>query len=130
MVVWLLALCVVVGFARPAAAWGQTAAPIVVIGSVDSQAYPTITTTLKVTDSVGSSLPGLAVSDFGVLVEGRPVPSGNYSVTTQASEPLSLVLALDVSVQWASFRQAQTAAPRRRSNHAPCAGRARRCPSR
>lgn len=109
-VVWILALCVAVGFARPAAAWGQTAAPIVVIEQVDSQAYPTITTTLKVTDSVGSSLPGLVASDFGVLVEGRPVPSSNYSVTTQASERLSLVLALDVSVQWASFRQVQTAA--------------------
>jgi VWFA-related protein len=98
------------GIAGPLPALGQAEAPLVTISQVDSQAYPSVSATLKVTDALGNAIPDLAAADFGVLVEGAPVPNSNFTLNVQNGEPLSLVLALDASVQWSSFRQVQAAA--------------------
>ena len=92
------------------AAYGQTETLVVGISTIDSQSFPKVTATVNVADSAGNSIPGLGAGDFRLLEDGVPVPPSAYILTSAEGEPVSLVLALDASVQWPSFRQVQSAA--------------------
>lgn len=93
----------------PLIVFGQTQAPTVTIQSVDSQNFPAVNASLAVTDAAGHPVANLTASNFQISEDGSPVSPANFTLAAQEGEPLSLVLALDTSVQWPAFRQVQAA---------------------
>jgi VWFA-related protein len=96
------------GAALPA--WAQDAGPTVVITSVDSADFPTVTAHFTVNGANGLPLVGLAPENFVLTEDGRPVDARGLSLNSDISQPLNLVLAVDVSTAQASLDQTRAAA--------------------
>ncbi len=93
-----------------AATPAQADAPIVTIARVDSNEFPYVKIDLSVTDSAGAPISNLTSADFQITEDSIPVPAANLALEAVAAEPVSIVLALDTSVQEASFVRLQGAA--------------------
>jgi VWFA-related protein len=96
----LLAIMAGLVLAAPAvaAALAQAAGPAVAITAVDSQSFPTVTANLTVTGANGLPLVGLESSDFTVLEDGQAVPNSAVVLDSDSSQPLTLVLAVDLAM--------------------------------
>lgn len=108
LLVGLVALAV--ALAWPLAARAQEAGPSVVITGVDSGTFPTVTAYLTVSGANGLPLVGLTVDNFSVVEDGRRVSAGSFSLASDTSQQLNLVLAVDVSVNESDLANIQTAA--------------------
>lgn len=108
LLVGLVALAV--ALAWPLAARAQEAGPAVVITGVDSGNFPTVTAYLTVSGANGLPLVGLTAENFSVVEDGFVVSARTISLTSDTSQALSLVLAVDVSVNEADLVNVQTAA--------------------
>lgn len=94
----LLVGLVALALAWPLAARAQEAGPSVVITGVESGNFPTVTAYLTVSGANGLPLVGLTADNFTVTEDGRAVSARTISLTSDTSQQLSLVLAVDVSV--------------------------------
>ena len=116
MAVLALALGAALPAARPAAAQeatqeaAQAAGPTIVLTDVDSTNFPTVTAYLTVNGANGLPLVGLSAEDFTLTEDGQPVPAGTVTLNSDTSEPLSVVLAVDVSAGQADLANTQQAA--------------------
>lgn len=102
-------LCLAVGLPL-ASALAQTTGPTLTITGVDSQNYPTVSTSLTVTGNNGLPLVGLTASNFSVAENGRPVAPDSLVLGSDISQPLDLVLAIDISESGSDMAQILTAA--------------------
>ena len=93
-----------------AGVFAQAGAPVITITQVESSAFPYVTIGMRVTDSAGSAITGLTAADFRIAEDGVPVPPSDFSLDAEYGEPVSIVLALDASVDWQSFGRIQAAA--------------------
>jgi VWFA-related protein len=103
-------LCLVVGLPLAGTAQAQTLGPTVAVTGVDSKAFPTVSADLTVTGNNGLPLVGLTPSNFTVTEDGKPVAPGSLVLASDISQPLNLVLAVDVSVNGTGLAQVQSAA--------------------
>ena len=87
----------------------QAENPTIAISSVDSQAFPALTAHLTVTGANGLPLVGLTATDFVVLEDGHTVPAGNVSLDSDTSQPLTLLLAVDLAMPAEQLLAVQTA---------------------
>src|SRR5688500_16846304 len=96
----LLALLSVAALMLPWAAGAQAQAtgPSVPITEADSQGVPSVAANLTVTGANGLPLVGLTASNFTVLEDGSAVPSSDVELQSDASRPLTLVLAVDLAM--------------------------------
>jgi len=108
--IFLVLVTMMAVLCAPLVVLGQAETPAVNIQSIDSQNFPVVDAVVSVTNSAGFPIANLTASDFQLTEDGAPVSAANYTLTPQEGEPLSIVLALDSSVQWPAFRQLQTAA--------------------
>jgi VWFA-related protein len=76
---------------------GQSALPLVRIGETSTRADGSVKALVTVTDSEGRALRDLGGANFSVTAEGKDVKPLGFNRAGQASKPLSVVLALDVS---------------------------------
>jgi len=104
--VWA-AVLVLAGAAGAAA---QATPPVVSVSDVTSDEFPSVSALVTVTDPAGNSIAGLTAADFQVIEDANAISASNFSIETIEGEPLSVVLALDVSVQWQQFAAVQAAA--------------------
>ena len=79
-------------------AQAQATGPSVAITDVDSEAFPSVSANLTVTGANGLPLVGLTASNFTVLEDGTAVPAGDVALQSDASQPLTLVLAVDLAM--------------------------------
>jgi VWFA-related protein len=98
-----------------ALAWGlparaQEAGPVVVISSVDSRSFPSVTAYLTVNGANGLPLVGLAPQNFSLREDGRTVSPRSIQLESDTSQQLTLVLAIDVSGPAANLVEVQSAA--------------------
>ena len=109
---WLpaLAAALALALAGPLAARAQEAGPAVVITGVDSGDFPTVTAYLTVSGADGLPLVGLTADNFSVTEDGRAVAPRAITLASDTSQQLSLVLAVDVSVNEADLVNVQAAA--------------------
>ena len=103
-------LCLAIGLPLAATAVAQTTGPTVAVTGVDSQSFPTVSADLTVTGSNGLPLVGLTASNFTVSEDGQLVPTGSLALNSDISQPLNLVLAVDISVNGSGLAQIQAAA--------------------
>ena len=80
----------------------------VAVVSVDDQNYPTVSLYLDVADVNGAPVVGLAPASFTVQEDGQPATV--QAVTTDSSQPLALLLALDRSTDATTWAAVQGAA--------------------
>src|SRR5579859_3774120 len=73
------------------------AGPGIAITGVDSKNFPTVSTNLTVSGNNGLPLVGLTASNFTVTEDGQPVAPGSLVLSSDISQQLNLVLAIDVS---------------------------------
>jgi VWFA-related protein len=92
----MVTLTLAAGLASVALA--QEAGPVIAITGVDSQAFPTVTAKLTVTGANGLPLVGLTTSDLMLVEDGRPVPARDMVLDSDTSQPLTLVLAVDLAM--------------------------------
>lgn len=81
----------------------QTDAPVLTVTSIDSANFPYVAVNLSVTDVAGAPIAGLAATDFAVSEDGVSLSPDKVSVEAVQGDPVSLVVALDISVDWQSF---------------------------
>jgi VWFA-related protein len=93
-----------------AAAHAQEAGPAVVITSVDSRAFPSVTAYLTVSGANGLPVVGLTADNFRLREDNRSVSSRTVQVESDTSQQINLVLAIDVSVRDADLVETQQAA--------------------
>ena len=96
----LLAVVAALCLAAPAAivTYAQAEEPVIAITDVNSEAFPTVRASLTVTGADGLPLVGLSETDFTVLEDGQAVPVGDVTLHSDTSQPLTLVLAVDVAM--------------------------------
>lgn len=80
----------------------------VAVVDVDDQNYPTVSLYLDVADANGAPVANLDPASFTVQEDGQPAPV--QTVTTDSSQPLALLLALDRSTDAATWAAVQGAA--------------------
>ncbi len=108
LVVGLVALALALSW--PLAARAQEAGPSVVITGVDSGGFPTVTAYLTVSGANGLPLVGLTADNFSVKEDGQAVSARTITLASDTSQQLSLVLAVDVSVNEVDLVNVQAAA--------------------
>lgn len=91
--------------AMPALA--QTGGRVAIVG-VNDENFPAVSLFLDVADVNGAPVGGLAAANFTLLEDGRPVAV--QAVTTDASQPVALLLALDRSTDATTWAAVQGAA--------------------
>ena len=107
VVVIVLALMLAVGSVPGATA--QESGALVRVARVDSQAFPRVTAYVTVLDRNGLPLVGLTEANLSLLEDGNPVPTSSIKVESDTSQPLRLVLALDLSTPASSLDLARQA---------------------
>ncbi|MCC7360148.1 MAG: VWA domain-containing protein [Anaerolineales bacterium] len=106
----VLAAALALGLAGLPAARAQEAGPAIVITGVDSGSFPTVTAYLTASGANGLPLVGLTADNFSVTEDGRAVSPRSLVLTSDTSQQLSLVLAVDVSVNEADLANVKAAA--------------------
>jgi hypothetical protein len=106
---WVGLVVLALALSWPLAARAQEAGPSVVITGVDSGNFPTITAYLTVSGANGLPLVGLTADNFTVKEDGRSVSARTITLASDTSQQLSLVLAVDVSVNEADLANVQAA---------------------
>lgn len=107
----LLGILAALALAAPAAVGvsAQDEAPVVTITAVDSNAFPTVSADLTVTGANGLPLVGLSAANFTILEDGQAVPAGRVTLDGDTSQPLTLVLAIDLAMPAAELVTVQAA---------------------
>jgi VWFA-related protein len=91
----LAAVCLLMLATGQATAAEQTER--VTIGMVDPTNFPTIDTSVVVTDAVGLPVTGLSDSNFSVIEDGKSVPLQSVHTVTNLPAAMSAILVLDTS---------------------------------
>ncbi len=107
----LLALLAGLALAAQAAVGvqAQVTGPSLTITDVDSEAFPSVTAHLTVTGANGLPLVGLSETNFTVLEDGKAVAAGDLVLDSDSSQPLYLVLGVDLAMPAAELLAVQTA---------------------
>jgi VWFA-related protein len=98
----------VFGIGRGAQAQGDGLTVTVV--QVDDAAFPQVTVRFTVQDEDGLPATGLTANDLQVTEKGRTIPASSIALEGDTTQPIGLVLAIDVSVEESTFPQMKAAA--------------------
>jgi VWFA-related protein len=104
-----VALAVTATSAALAAPPAQGAAPSVSVYGVESRDYPNVTAYVAVADTQGAPVVGLTAADVAITLDGQPLEGGPVTISSHAPS-VAVALALDISVDFASFTEVQAAA--------------------
>jgi hypothetical protein len=77
----------------------------ITISRVESAQFPRVQVDFFVTDAVGAPLANLVAADFQIFEDGVKVPAGAVAVEPNNDQPLSLVLAVDISAEAADLER-------------------------
>ena len=108
LTLWLSAMAMIL---NPLAS-AQSGAPTLTITQVQSDQFPTVTAFFTAADSAGRPIANLTVSEVQLFEDGSPVSPADYQVEAVESDPVSIVLALDTSVEPSDFSAVQAATER------------------
>ncbi|MBX2997507.1 MAG: VWA domain-containing protein [Caldilineaceae bacterium] len=75
------------------------------ISRVDSTRFPQVQVDFFVTDGLGAPLVNLVAADFQIFEDGIKVPASAVAVDPNSDQPLSLVLAVDISTEAADLER-------------------------
>lgn len=104
----LLTIMLAYGAALALPVYAQAPTGRVAVVEVDDQNFPVVSLVMDVADANGAPVAGLAPANFTIQEEGRAATV--QSVTTDASQPLALLLALDRSTDATTWAAVQGAA--------------------
>jgi VWFA-related protein len=91
-------------------AQAQGGGPTVAIVQVDDAAFPQVTVRFTVQDEDGLPATGLTTNALQVTEEGHTIPASTIALEGDTTQPIGLVLAIDVSVEESTFPQMKAAA--------------------
>ncbi|MGB5052713.1 MAG: hypothetical protein WBO46_27425, partial [Caldilineaceae bacterium] len=71
----------------------------ILVDKVDASAFPKVIIDLTVADDLGVPLPELTAADIQIFEDGRKVPAGSITLEPDESQPIGLVLAVDLCTE-------------------------------
>ncbi|MFZ1754026.1 MAG: Ig-like domain-containing protein, partial [Caldilineaceae bacterium] len=77
----------------------------ILVDKVDASAFPKVIIDLTVADDLGVPLPELTAADIQIFEDGRKVPAGSITLEPDESQPIGLVLAVDLSTEAADLEE-------------------------